>query len=110
MGGPRIVEYEEAIKHLIPDLNQFNCEAFPCVYPNWDNTPRKGRKGLVLSNSTPKLFEKHLKDAVNAIDDRDNEHKLIFIKSWNEWAEGNHLEPDTKWGLQYLESLKRVIE
>lgn len=109
VGGPRIIEYSEAIRHLIPDLGQFDCEAYPCVYPNWDNTPRKGRKGLVLANSTPELFERHLTDAVNALGERNDEHKLIFLKSWNEWAEGNHLEPDTKWGLQYLQALKRVI-
>lgn len=108
-GGPRVVEYSEAIKHLVPDLNQFDCEAYPCVYPNWDNTPRKGRKGVVLANSTPTLFEEHLKDAVSALDDRVDEHRLVFLKSWNEWAEGNHLEPDAKWGLQYLQALKRVI-
>jgi len=109
LGGPRVVDYSEAIKHLVPDLKQFDCEAYPCVYPNWDNTPRKGRKGLVLANSTPKLFEKHVQDALNELDYRVDEHKLIFLKSWNEWAEGNHLEPDTKWGLQYLQALKRVI-
>ncbi|MFA6301448.1 MAG: glycoside hydrolase family 99-like domain-containing protein, partial [Candidatus Paceibacterota bacterium] len=53
--------------------------------------------------------EKHLKEAVSALDNRADEHKLVFLKSWNEWAEGNHLEPDTKWGLQYLQALKRVI-
>jgi len=110
LGGPRVVEYSEAIKHLVPDLKQFACEAYPCIYPNWDNTPRKGRKGLVLANSTPALFEAHLNDAVGALGERDDEHKLVFVKSWNEWAEGNHLEPDTKWGLQYLQALKRVIE
>ncbi|NMM13773.1 MAG: lipopolysaccharide biosynthesis protein [Rhodoferax sp.] len=109
MGGPRIVDYSEAIKHLVPDLNQFDCEAYPCVYPNWDNTPRKGRKGLVLANSTPALFEEHLRNAVHALGDRTDEHKIIFVKSWNEWAEGNHLEPDTKWGMKYLQALKRVI-
>lgn len=109
LGGPRIVEYKEAIKHLVPDLNQFGCVAYPCVYPNWDNTPRKGRKGVVLANSTPELFEEHVKDAVGALGDRADESKLVFVKSWNEWAEGNHLEPDTKWGLQNLQALKRVI-
>ena len=109
LGGPRVVEYSEAIKHLVPDLNQFNCEAYPCVFPNWDNTPRKGRKGFVLANSTPKLFEKHLRDAVFALEERSEDHRIVFIKSWNEWAEGNHLEPDIKWGLQYLQALKRVI-
>jgi hypothetical protein len=109
LGGPRVIQYSEAIKLLVPDLNQFKCEAYPCVYPNWDNTPRKGRKGLVLADSTPELFEEHLKDAVSALGDRDDDHKLVFVKSWNEWAEGNHLEPDTKWGLQYLQALKRVV-
>lgn len=109
IGGPRIVEYSEAVKHLIPDLEQFDCEAYPCVYPNWDNTPRKGRKGLVLANSTPALFEEHLKDAVSRVDKRPVDNKLVFLKSWNEWAEGNHLEPDVKWGMQYLQAVKRVI-
>jgi hypothetical protein len=110
LGGPRILQYKEATKHLIPDLKQFDCEAYPCVFPNWDNTPRKGRKGLVLANSSPELFEKHLKDAIKAVDGRVEDHKLIFVKSWNEWAEGNYLEPDTKWGLEYLQALKRAVE
>jgi len=109
VGGPRVIEYREAIKHLIPDLNKFNCEAYPCVYPNWDNTPRKGRKGIVLANSTPELFEKHLQEAVNALGGRAEEHKIVFVKSWNEWAEGNHLEPCIKWGLKYLQVLKKII-
>ena len=109
LGGPRVVEYSEAIKHLIPNLNQFDCEAYPCIFPNWDNTPRKGRKALVLAHSTPELFESHLKDAVKAVDGRPEEHKIIFIKSWNEWAEGNYLEPDIKWGLKYLEALSRTL-
>lgn len=109
LGGPRVVEYREAIKHLVPDLNQLDREAYPCVFPNWDNTPRKGRKGLVLANSTPQLFEQHLRDAVQAVAGREEEHRIVFLKSWNEWAEGNYLEPDTKWGLQYLEALKRVV-
>jgi len=63
----------------------------------------------VLANSTPELFEEHLREAVGALGDRADDHKLVFLKSWNEWAEGNHLEPDTKWGTQYLEAVNRVI-
>ena len=107
--GPRTVEYRDAIRHLVTNLNQFDCEAYPCVFPNWDSTPRKGRLGLVLANSTPALFEKHLNDAVNQLDGRPIEHKLLFIKSWNEWAEGNYLEPCARWGRGYLEALRRVI-
>ena len=34
---------------------------------------------------------------------------LLFIKSWNEWGEGNHLEPDLKYGLTYLEATKKAL-
>jgi len=33
---------------------------------------------------------------------------LFFLNGWNEWAEGNHLEPDQKFGLGYLKELRRV--
>lgn len=109
LGGPRVIEYKEAIKHLVPDMNQFDCEAYPCVFPNWDHTPRMGKKGLVLVNSTPEFFEEHLDDAINVVKQRDGEHRIIFLKSWNEWAEGNYIEPDTIWGDRYLQALKKAV-
>lgn len=109
LGGPRVIDYSDAIRHLIPDLSKFNFAAYPTIFPNWDHTPRMGRKGVVLANSTPELFEKHVRDAMYALVERDDEHRIIFLKSWNEWAEGNYVEPDTKWGHAYLEALARVI-
>ncbi|HHV48070.1 MAG TPA: lipopolysaccharide biosynthesis protein [Rhodocyclaceae bacterium] len=110
LGGPRIIEYREAIKHLIPDLSKFSFNSYPCAYPNWDHTPRSGRKGLVLTGSTPELFEGHMEDAISAVSGRDTEHRIVFLKSWNEWAEGNYMEPDTRWGHAYLEALNRVLK
>jgi hypothetical protein len=110
LGGPRVIQYSEAIEHLVPDLSQFNFDAYPTVFPNWDHTPRMGRKGLVLENSTPALFETHLRHAVDALGNRDAEHKIVFLKSWNEWAEGNYVEPDAQWGRAYLDALKKVIQ
>ena len=48
-------------------------------------------------------------ERIAAVAERVDEPSLVFLPSWNEWAEGNHLEPDTKWGLEYLQALKRVI-
>ena len=60
---------------------------YPCLIPNWDNTPRSGKNGLVLRDSTPALFRLHVRQVMERIRDRPRDHNLVFIKSWNEWAE-----------------------
>ena len=79
----------------------------PSILPNWDNSPRSGRKATIIYNSTPQLFEKHLSELLRVVSGK--EHKLLFLKSWNEWAEGNYVEPDIKYGTQYLEILKKHL-
>ena len=70
---------------------------------------RFGRRGLVVTDSTPELFEKHLNDAVEYVQKYPSERKIVFIKSWNEWAEGNYLEPDTIHGVRYLETVRKAL-
>jgi hypothetical protein len=81
---------------------------YPAVYPNWDNTPRAGRGGLVLEGSTPARFEVALRSAIGSLTHRPADQRLLFIKSWNEWAEGNYLEPDLEHGHGYLRALGRA--
>jgi lipopolysaccharide biosynthesis protein len=86
-----------------------NAELHPCVYPNWDNTPRSGRAGLVVTGSSPAAFGEHARLAVESLARRPLERRLLFVKSWNEWAEGNYLEPDLEHGLGYLEALRDAV-
>ncbi|MCL2843970.1 MAG: glycoside hydrolase family 99-like domain-containing protein [Chitinivibrionia bacterium] len=83
---------------------------YPTVYPGWDNSPRRKKKALVLHNSTPELYEKWLADTCEKFEPYSEEENFIFLNAMNEWAEGNHLEPDLKWGLKYLEATKSVLE
>jgi hypothetical protein len=102
------IDYQELISEM--ELNKdYVYELIPCVVPNWDNTPRSGFRGTVVTGSTPQLFEKHLQGAVDFVQRYPDDHRLIFVKSWNEWAEGNYLEPDSRYGLDYLEAVRNAV-
>lgn len=101
---PTIHQYKYISKYLVGEKIP-NIESYPCVIPNWDNTPRSGQNGMVLHGSTPELFRQQIRKALDNVADLPIERRIVFIKSWNEWAEGNHLEPDLRFGRQYLEVL-----
>jgi hypothetical protein len=105
---PDIMKYRDYIELALP-VSKLACDAYPCVVPNWDTTPRCALNGMVLEDSTPELFEKHLSSAINQVIDKTVERRLVFIKSWNEWGEGNYLEPDLTFGRGYLEACGRAV-
>lgn len=78
---------------------------FPSCMPNWDHTPRSGYKGQVILDTKPALFHKNLLNCYERIKDYPEQEKIIFVKAWNEWAEGNYLEPDQKTGYANLEQI-----
>jgi hypothetical protein len=105
----KVYPYEIASRKFIsPEIDNKE-NVYPSIIPGWDHSPRSGKEGLILTDTTPELFEKHVKEAVEIVKDKSDEHKVIFIKSWNEWAEGNYMEPDFRWGTKFLEALKRQI-
>ncbi|WP_444118133.1 glycoside hydrolase family 99-like domain-containing protein, partial [Alistipes putredinis] len=80
------------------------------VIPGWDRSRLAGRRATIYTRATPELFAKHLKEAVKIVSERkSDEHKIIFLRSWNEWAEGNYVEPDLKYGHGFLEAIKKNI-
>jgi lipopolysaccharide biosynthesis protein len=89
------------------DEPQPGVEHVPCVGPTWDNTPRLGARGIAYINSTPGQFRDTVSRAVTYLQEKPPSDRLLFIKAWNEWAEGNHLEPDLKYGHQWLEALQQ---
>ena len=108
LSKPSVFEYSEAMIHFLDNVSP-DAGSYPCVVPNWDNSPRSGVRSIVLHNSTPALFGKHVCEALSRVIDRPFEDRLIFVKSWNEWAEGNYLEPDQRFCDQYLDVLRKEI-
>lgn len=106
--GPERYEYAEVIKHI---HNEFECrdDVYPVVYPQLDRTPRAGKEAIILTGSTPDLFKRYLKETINIIGEKAPEHRIIVINAWNEWGEGNYIEPDIKYGHGYLNAIRDVV-
>lgn len=107
MGLPIKVPYKNyaAINEKIMERKM----AIPCVLPNYDHTPRSGKRGVVLL-SEPEKYGNHLANTVAMIRNGKLNSPVIFLKSWNEWGEGNHLEPDLRYGRKYLEATKNALK
>lgn len=82
---------------------------YPTVIPGWDRSPRVGSAEGIYVNATPENFQKHIEDAVEIVNNRAFEHKLIFLRAWNEWGEGNYVEPDRKYGHGFLDAIRKAI-
>lgn len=108
--GSRIekYDYKKIIKNFFIDEDKEEW-VYPTIIPRWDKTPRVGRRAYMYTGTTPELFEQHVRDAVDIVKDKEPEHRIIFLKSWNEWGEGNFMEPDLEFGHGFLDALKNVI-
>ena len=80
---------------------------FRGVTPMWDNTARRQNHGMVLADPSPELFGVWVERAIADTRRRHRgDERLLFINAWNEWGEGNHLEPDARNGRRYLEAVR----
>lgn len=99
--------YDEAWKKIIysPPLSS---KSIPGAFVDWDNTPRHHNSGSLFLGVTPEKFQKYLILQINHAK-KDYKKDFLFLFAWNEWTEGGYLEPDNKWGYQYLECVKNAL-
>ena len=106
---PNIISYRKysdyMCKQKSPDYKRYST-----VTPMWDNAARRKYTFFALKGSTPSLYYKWLNHIMKSFRPYSKEENFVFINAWNEWAEGNHLEPDLKWGRKYLEMTKIAIK
>lgn len=103
---PLVIDYKKGLRkynYKIP-----NKKYIPCVVPNWDNSARSGQKSMIFKNADPQIFYKYMKKCLEAYKNHPDNPSYMVIKSWNEWAEGNYLEPDLKYGREWLEAIRKI--
>lgn len=83
---------------------------YPTIIPNWDRSPRAGKRAFIWYNYNPKFFKQQVKLALNLIKDKPEQHRILFLMAWNEWGEGNYMEPDLEYGHGYINALKEALK
>ena len=82
---------------------------FPSVMVGWDSTARHPGSATIFEGATPDAYRSWLDRTVTSLADVPEEENYLFLLAWNEWAEGNHLEPDQRFGRAFLEATRSVL-
>jgi len=103
-----IYDYQKLVKKMEskPDVSY---KQFLGITPMWDNSARRKSGAIIFKNSSPESYKKWLLNVLSKSRNFSTDENFIFINAWNEWAEGNHLEPCLKWGQEYLEATKDAL-
>jgi glycosyltransferase involved in cell wall biosynthesis len=103
----QVYDYD-VVRAALSDLEPVDYRRYETVFPGWDNTARVGERAVVMQNATPSGYEEWLTEAVARARVEPEEHRIVFLNAWNEWAEGCHLEPDLEHGRAYLDATLRA--
>lgn len=105
-----LVKYDyKKISQLLFVEEEKQENVYPTIIPNWDRSPRSGKLAEIWYNNSPSYFKEQVKKALKLVENKKPEHKIIFLMSWNEWAEGNYMEPDIKYGKEYIHALNDAL-
>ncbi|MCH1924612.1 glycoside hydrolase family 99-like domain-containing protein [Shewanella sp. C32] len=99
-----VVDYQAIWDQIL--ARDITGNTYPGAFVGWDNTPRKGSRGLIVKGSSAGNFRKNFTIQYNRCVESNAE--FIFINAWNEWAEGTYLEPDIENQYEYLEVIRNV--
>ena len=104
-----VFSYESYVNEIKENTVHSNFKRFPGITPMWDNSARRKEGAIIFHDSSPTLYGSWLEHIVNTFKPFTPEENFIFINAWNEWAEGNHLEPCVKYENQYLKITKEIL-
>jgi hypothetical protein len=106
--GHQVLDYVSAYESVLQESSPA-WKRFPSVMVGWDNTGRRPRGATIFDGATPEAYARWLEATVASLADVREEERYLFILAWNEWAEGNHLEPDQRYGRAFLEATRGAL-
>ena len=108
--GLRIYDYDKVWGKLLKKAEKLSSsEYYHGAFVSYDDTPRRGAsRGIVIVGDTPEKFESYLRKLIKITESQGKE--FIFLTAWNEWGEGAYMEPDSRYGNEFLKALKKATE
>ena len=83
---------------------------FRCIMTGWDETAREGDSAKIFVDANAETFGFWAERVVDQTRLRfAGDERLMFVRAWNEWDAGCHLEPDARHGRRYLEALRAAV-
>lgn len=103
------MSYQATAEASIQNARQLERGHYPGAMVAFDNTARRQWKPDVWYGSNPYTFHRWVKELVDAVSDRSQAERIVFINAWNEWAESAILEPTTRYGRSFLLAIRSVV-
>jgi Glycosyltransferase WbsX len=106
---PQRAAYATVAERISRPAANLGVRQLPLVLTGWDNTPRQGLRGLVAEGYEPAELERAVARAAAWGRTLPADERIVLLKSWNEWSEGNYLEPDRRYGLAWRDACHRGL-
>ena len=105
-----VLSYEEVADYYMRQPPKTDFTYFRSIIPSWDNTPRYGSEAYIVHDSTPEKFQEWLEALIVDAEERlPKNQRFVIVNAWNEWAESAEIEPDSRFGYAYLNSIGRAL-
>ena len=105
-----VLSYDKVAEYYENQKDEKDFTYFRSIVPMWDNTARYAEEAYLLNDSTPQRFQQWFEQIIEYSQNTlPQDKRFIIVNAWNEWAEGAHLEPDTRYGYSYLNSIGRAL-
>jgi len=95
-------DYDKSYEYILS--RNYKKNEYMGAFTDFDNTARRGTRAAIWKGVSPKKFCYYLTKIIEKSSKENKE--FVFINAWNEWGEGNYLEPDKKYGFGYLKAIK----